>query len=222
MHTATRSQVLSPSSGRPLRCVRRRVCTTVYATPCCCTGIHKIYEQRNLAPFVNLPNVLDAKLVFFQDQGLILLLAFIDTAVQGLENSEWTIKSDVWSFGILLSEMCTKGEDPCASSLACLSSNMPRPASTCLDLPRTASTCLRLCRVQCAVYSVPAWCAAVLMSWCAGVLGCKNASQITVVGTILTILSRAMLYIYKSKTCRCALHCIHHKAAHGAGINSAS
>jgi len=32
--------------------------------------------------------------------------------MEGLENSEWTIKSDVWSFGIVLSELCGMGDPP--------------------------------------------------------------------------------------------------------------
>jgi len=39
-------------------------------------------------------------------------IAFKWTAMEGLENSEWTIKSDVWSFGIVLSELCGMGDPP--------------------------------------------------------------------------------------------------------------
>ena len=48
------------------------------------SGLHKSYEQRNLAAFVKFLEFLAEKLVSFQDRGIILLLAFVDGTVHVL------------------------------------------------------------------------------------------------------------------------------------------
>jgi hypothetical protein len=34
------------------------------------------------------------------------------TALEGLEDNEFTIKADVWSFGVVLAELCLRGKVP--------------------------------------------------------------------------------------------------------------